>query len=191
MTKGLDHVNKCPAEIFVEIFRLFITPEHRRIRTLLLVCKKWNGLIMNTPSLWNCVDLYFDSRPSVDQPASLAPYVQACKQRSQNPTLDVHLNLKNIGNAFEYHMALAKNSIQRECQNCLLTACLGDDDSWGCSRFEERIDELIDTVRVLVGDNSNDMARWSSLHLAFPGQGDIFEFAPAFCLFNGLCKLGR
>ncbi|PVF98500.1 hypothetical protein CPB86DRAFT_784740 [Serendipita vermifera] len=185
MTKGLDYFNKCPTEIFIEIFKLYLIPRHRSIRTLLFVCKKWNQLVMNTPTLWNRIDLCFDSGSISDGPLSLVPYIQACKERSQNLRLDINLNLRDIGDAFGHHMRIVNDSIQGQCRNCLLASFEGSDSIWECPSFERRIEELTDTVGVLMGTNSNDMARWSSFRLALPQQEDILPLNPTFRLFNG------
>jgi hypothetical protein len=189
LTKGPNYVNKCTVEILVEIFRMYLTPRHQHIGTLLLVCKKWYELIMKTPSLWNCIDLYFDGPPEVDEPLCLVPYVEACKQRSENLKLDINLDLKMIGNAKAYHISVLE-SVLDECSDCLLdtlTEIIDDQDPsrHSCSVFNQRMKEMVDTMRVLVGDDSKDMARWSSFHIALP-EGAINWVIPSICsLFDG------
>jgi hypothetical protein len=198
MAKEFDHINKCPVEIFVEIFQIYLTPNRRYIRTLLLVCKKWYGLVMNTPSLWNRIDLNFPE-PLFDRPFRLIPYVQACKQRSRGLKLEIDLNLRNIDGARGYHDNFLRDILNEKfpesmtgqsCNDCLLealwTALPNSGYRYECSTYEQRVKEVIDTVRVLVADGPKDMARWSSFHLALPYTEEaIKQIAPVCFLLNG------
>jgi hypothetical protein len=184
--KSLDYFNRCPAEIFIEIFQIYLTPEHRNIRSLLLVCKKWHDLVMKTPSLWNRIDLFLPAIP-VDRPFRLIPYVQACKQRSENLKLDVVLDLRNLGSKEELHNDLLKRSIKGDCRSCLLNVLSTiTENHTDCYTFEQRMEELFNTVQVLVGEDSKDITRWSSLRIALPYFREVLlTLAPAWVSLNG------
>jgi hypothetical protein len=190
INKELDHFNKCPVEILVEIFQIYLTPRHRHIRTLLLVCKKWYELVMKVPSLWGRIDLYFSGPPSFDEPFDLIPYIRACKQRSKNISLDIDVDIRQIGNARDYHGDVLHDLIIGKCTNCLFETLSNALDyserASECPVFEERMKELAKTMHVLVGDDSKDMARWSSFRILLPFyEKDIRAIAPACTYFNG------
>jgi hypothetical protein len=184
--RGLDHFNKCPVEIFIEIFQTYLAPNHLRIRTLLLVCKKWYELVMRTPSLWNRVVVRFPE-PSVDRPFGLIPYVEACKKRSGNLKLEVTLDLEVIGDNEEYHNSVLWSLIRGGCADCLFEGLNPNYNyQFDCPIYDQRKEEVIDTVRALVGEGSKDMAKWSTFDLTLPyTDGGIKEIAPALLLLDG------
>jgi hypothetical protein len=186
MAIGLDYFNKCPLEILVEIFQIYLTTNHRHIRRLLLVCKKWYNLVMNTPSLWNRIDVRF-SEPSTGRSLHFIPYVQACKQRSENLKLEVTLDLEAVGDVEDYHTGVIWSHIHGECADCLLEGLNPHYSHQSeCSIYEQRKEEVINTVRELVGEGSKDMTRWSSFDLTLPYMnGGIKEIAPALFLLDG------
>jgi hypothetical protein len=199
MAREFDYMDKFPVEILVEIFQIYLNPNRRYIRTLLLVCKKWYELVINTPSLWNRIDLSFPE-PSFDRPFGLIPYVQACKQRSRSLKLEIDLDLRNINGATRYHYNILENTLdekfdryfmEQTCETCLLDAVAetfhNSSHQYECRTYERRVEEVIDTVRVLVDDGPRDMARWSSFHLALPhSEEGTMEIAPACFLLEGL-----
>jgi hypothetical protein len=190
-TRGLDHFNKCPVEILMEIFQLYLAPKHHTISSLLLVCKRWYELIMKTPPLWSRIELDFSLTP-FNRPLRFIPYVQACKQRSRNLKLDITLDLQNICSAESYHKTLIPRFIKGECGDCLGRIVSRFLDSWNdvydfyCPEFERHIEEVVNTVHVLVGDDSKDMARWSSLRITLPEDDEpIKAIVPTCSLLNG------
>jgi hypothetical protein len=126
----------------------------------------------------------------VDEPFRLIPYVQACKQRSGNSKLDIILDLQNICNVVDYHTHVLSSLIKGDCRLCLLDAGLdalfAEDSQVECPTFEQRIEEVANTIRVLLGDGPRDMSRWSSLHIALPYYEEVIKaLAPAWVLLNG------
>jgi hypothetical protein len=186
MAIGLDYFNKCPIEILVEIFQMYLTTSHHHIRRLLLVCKKWYKLVMNTPSLWNRINVRFPD-PSDGRSLRFIPYVQACKQRSEDLKLEVTLNFEAIGDAEDYHNDVIWSHIHGECADCLFEGLNPHYSHQSeCTIYEQRKEEVINTVRALVGEDSKDMARWSSFDLTLPYMnGGIKEIAPALFLLDG------
>jgi hypothetical protein len=189
--KGRDYFNKCPVEILIKIFQLYLARNHQAISSLLLVCKRWYELVMKNPSLWNRIHLGISFTPG-NQPFRLVPYIQACKQRSENLKLDITLDLKDITDAREWHRSLIEILLKEECNDCLswvvsdFTYRDGSDYQYHCSRFEQRIENMVKIMRVLVGEGSKDMARWSTLRIALPRyQEYIRAIVPIFSLLNG------
>jgi hypothetical protein len=184
--RGLDHINKYPIEILTEIFQTYLTFNHRHIRRLLLVCKKWYKVVKNAPSLWNRIDVFFPEA-SAGQSFDLIPYVQACKGRSENLKLEVTLDLGNFADPEDYHTSVLWSLVHGECSECLIEGLSPNYTyQFECAMYEQRKEEAIDTVRVLVGEDSKDMARWSSFDLNIPYMDEaIKEIAPALLLLNG------
>jgi hypothetical protein len=187
MAMELDHLNKCPAETLIKIFEICLAPNHLRIRTLLLVCKKWYQLIVKTPTLWNRIEVCFPEYYSLERPICLITYVKVCKQRSGDLKLEVTLDFEGIVDAVDYHKGILSDLIQGECFKCFLDG-LNPDYSYQfeCSTYKRRMKQLIDTVRALVGEGSKDMKRWSSFHLTLPYKnGGLEEIIPTLSLLNG------
>jgi hypothetical protein len=188
--RGLDYINKCPVEILVEIFHLYLTPRHRRIRTFLLVCKKWYDVVMKTPSLWAQIDLYFPPAPRFDRSFGFIPYIQACKQRSMNLPLNINLDLQDIGNTRDYHSYVLDSLYMWECADCLYDT-LSDaldkiDDVHECLAFEKPVKELAKILVSLVGDGSKDMIRWLNVRILLPSDEEsIRAIAPACACLGG------
>jgi hypothetical protein len=93
-------INRCPNEILQLIFEYDVKSDfsrHPSIRRLLLVCRSWLRLIMNSPGLWALIQIQdpwyiFERRTQKSQ----AAYISACINRSKDAPLKLSLDLQYL-----------------------------------------------------------------------------------------------
>lgn len=90
-------IHQCPDEILGFIFSLYLIPRHMCIRRLLLVCKRFYRLVLESPRLWARIQIWdIDQfiRYTEKQPSTL--YISACMERSRGLPIDVELDISNV-----------------------------------------------------------------------------------------------
>lgn len=106
-------LSRCPDEILTNIFSFYLIDRHISIRRLLLVCKRWNRLIMRSPRMWARIQI-LNIDPFIEWPSEeplARRYITACMNRSNNLSMDIRLNLSGLNlNAREYRRELARCS---------------------------------------------------------------------------------
>lgn len=92
-------IHGLPDEILSQIFETYTDdPSETRcskLGILLLVCKRWHDLVMNSPLLWAHIEIDKDCEPFEFGGSPITAYVEACISRSQGIPLDMDLALQN------------------------------------------------------------------------------------------------
>lgn len=86
-------LNRMPNELMVAIFREATDIQYLALGPILLVCRKWYQLAINSPSLWNTISLFFQDKPSSTAINCGLRYVESALQYSQQVPLDIDLYL--------------------------------------------------------------------------------------------------
>lgn len=89
----LAPVQKCPNEILLAIFNLYTSENPRVIRRLLLVCKQWYNLAINTTRLWTHLPFKIPP-PEIRNPkrtfeSATVAFIKACLKRAGNSLLHI------------------------------------------------------------------------------------------------------
>lgn len=164
-------IDRCPNEIFIHIFEYFLDGiYHRCIRRLILVCKRWHLLIMNTKSLWARIEIQ-DPRDlfNFSTKNSLVPYVNACFERSRDLTLDVKLDMGNLPTLNRYITTYlyecCRPIINWPDQHRFFDALDGVNWSCGSQWYEFQHEAVLNS---LFGSNSEHLSRYRTLNLGLP-----------------------
>lgn len=100
---SISPIRNIPPEILTSIFEQYVMERPMRIRLLLLVCRLWYRLIMDTPSLWAHVRLVFDADTDSPTPVRNAlKYARACYERSKQCPLHVAMDFSQIPSEKEF-----------------------------------------------------------------------------------------
>jgi hypothetical protein len=83
-------IGNLPTETLLQIFALALLEDHRHIGSLLSVCKRWNGIIVNYPDLWTTISLRITLKRS-DMTKELG-YYKTCVERSRDKLLTVSIS---------------------------------------------------------------------------------------------------
>lgn len=169
------NVQNLPNEMLILIFEYFLAINHRLIRRLLLVCKHWNHIVMQSPRLWGRVQLLpldYEYRYPFE---SLLPYVEACLQRSQSVLLDIEL---------DYVLLLTREEYIRN--KVLATICEISNDEpnvidqvynlncdFASPEYDAYFDQTMKELSILIGPMGAHMEKWRSLRLRIPWQDCI------------------
>jgi F-box-like len=91
-------IHKCPHELLVMIFKLYVSNKPFLICHILLVCKTWHAIAVGTPSFWTKIFINIATR-EVDAEEvikALRPRIEASLLRSQPLLLDIRLDLRSL-----------------------------------------------------------------------------------------------
>lgn len=164
-------IHQCPDEVLYLIFDqyLSISTNHRSIRLLLLVCKRFRNLVMGKAKLWARIEIY-DSRNllHLSDQKSLRLYVSACVSRSGNLPLSVYLDMSHLDRNEFIIVQLyefAKRITNRSEHPYVYDTISGQDWDFSSDLFETQVERAFDC---LFGPNGNHVKRWNDLNIAFP-----------------------
>ena len=178
-SKPINYINRCPPEILLIIFTFTLKGDyHPLIRRLLLVCKSWYSLIMNTPILWSRVHAILDTT-RVWSKLSLRPYIEACFTRSRDLKLDLYISCARL---LEAEDTAARISVERMKD-------IGEDRIserslrvHGNSKLiTSRIYKEDEALGTLVDTRTAQMKRWRSLVFVGPPGLEEHREEPLFC----------
>jgi hypothetical protein len=93
---------RVPTEILLAIFKETVRSRPMKVKNLLLVCRHWNTIVMNGPSLWTNAQLFFGGIFLSKTCKSLYKYAKACFQRSQGLLIQVTLDFKRFPDRLSY-----------------------------------------------------------------------------------------
>lgn len=187
VASGRAPIHKCPDEVLLHIFSRYLeTPlgshrsQHPYIRRLLLMCKRWNYVIMNTSSLWARIEI-IDPYALFDYPnkKSLVSYIKACVQRSKELPLDVELDLSFLPNVNAYIAKAIYNCDERilsGANGCDFASAIEEADFEDCCsrQYNRQWNTASDSI---FGDESGNtiLGRYRMLKLTLPP--DRFDYA--------------
>ncbi|CAG7850805.1 SubName: Full=Uncharacterized protein {ECO:0000313/EMBL:CCA76096.1} [Serendipita indica DSM 11827] len=93
-------IKKCPQELLLKIFRYYLgESSHQAIANLLLVCKHWYRLVMDSPEIWACVEVDFRIGDDEAHLNALCTYAVTCMRRSKGLLLDVIIRFETLEDA--------------------------------------------------------------------------------------------
>jgi hypothetical protein len=166
----------CPDDVLLLIFHECLNPRHDEIGQLLQVCKRWNHVVMNTPTMWariqvTEVDHFFEDESRVRLTVS---YVSACLERSCNLLLDVELNLMDIPSCSGYIESQARDflrSIVDEVDHEEVDSVVYNIEwTFQSSEYETMLQQAFDGI---FGRENLNLKRWKTLSLTFPHAEEI------------------
>jgi F-box-like len=161
-------VRRLPREILTLIFEYYPDDQEQRNGTLMLVCKLWNEVTMNTPWLWSNIILKPDNIETI---CPVWKYAHSCIKRSQGNLLSIFLDAKDFGpSELPFDYILSGSGISR--------------DPWGLYPYNEdhRFDPLFSgevqandpaiheyglliALGILRGDEGQHISRWRNLRI--------------------------
>lgn len=149
-------IRRVPAEILITIFEEAVKTRPTRIRSLLLVCRHFNTIIMNCPILWTNLPLVFNKN-NLSAYKSLYKYSKACCERSQGLLLQLTLNFKR----FPDRLSFIENRLGRVYPEGEENEDLVHEfrSSIQCAQYERLFKKCLQIVRFL----TSHMQRWGSL----------------------------
>jgi hypothetical protein len=169
-------IERCPDDILLLIFHECLNPRHDKIGHLLRVCKRWNHMVMNTPTMWariqvTEVDQFFEDESSV---RSTVSYVSACLERSCNLLLDIELNLMDIPSCSGYIESQARDFLRSivDEEDHEEVDDVVDNIEWTfrSSEYETMLQQAFDGI---FGQENLNLKRWKTLSLTFPDAEEI------------------
>lgn len=160
---------KCPNEILYSIFKFTIEDYHPRIRRLLLVCRRWNSIIMTSPRFWTEISINDVSDPNFLDATYSHNYINACLERSQGLSLHIDLDMS----FYDWHEGYIRDEIDKCARQFLEPAdqILFSHQLWSLeldyysSKYAMCVDEAFDR---LLGNQKENIIRWGSLNICFP-----------------------
>jgi F-box-like len=168
-------IRKCPAEILAAIFRDYLEDNPRHIRRLLLVCRLWYNLTLQTPDLWTSIPIIFDSKlePAKEVVDSIKPRVVACIKYSQNLPLDIDLDLTKLCktlHCIENQARIFEDNYLRGAPVYLIGLLR---ERW--PRLEAHFFHtpwnsyhIFELLAILTGSAKENMKRWKTFSIALP-----------------------
>ncbi|CCA76299.1 hypothetical protein PIIN_10294 [Serendipita indica DSM 11827] len=108
-----------PSELLLEIFAHYLcTSGHQAIANLLLVCKRWARLVMNSPQIWARIEVELHIGRDEDYLDPLRAYVAACMKWSRGLPLPVALEFETVDKAVNrIHQLVNKSTTHFEKQD--------------------------------------------------------------------------
>jgi hypothetical protein len=170
-------VHGLPDEILSQIFDIYTDDrsETRRckLRRLLLVCRRWHDLVMNSPLLWAHVEIEKYCEPFGFGGSPVTTYVKACISRSQNIPLDMDLELQICGLSSYVRAGLfdrAKSIVDEEFHQKIRHQIYKESWDHGSSRFLLQFGRFLE---YLFGDDGQHLRRCRRLAIRFPLDEEI------------------
>ena len=168
-------IRRCPSEVLLMIFKLYVVEDPLAIGQLLLVCKHWYELASTSPQLWTHIRVEFTDDWDVKSISETTyRYIDMCLQRSGSMLLEVGLDFRNL---MSIHGQIIKEILDN-LEN-FVSDNQGELISWATDLDTEAVDNgevmssfhldyAFEVINKLVGENGGTMKRWKSLDLQFP-----------------------
>jgi F-box-like len=176
---SLAPIRKCPEEILFIIFGLFSYQDPIRATRLLRVCRQWYEIAINSPGLWNYIEIRTkDTWDQQKEALKDSAKVAACLQRSASLPLHISLDfrvmdsehtnvIKHATSLLEASIPITKRySFGRNADRLNLSAFIDSVDAdiaHAC-----RPDRVLETISILTGERGEKMKRWGSFEILFP-----------------------
>lgn len=162
-------IMKCPNEILHSIFTHTIADYHPRIRSLLLVCRHWNTIIMTSPRFWTEIGFHNEIDPNFFDPEYSRNYINACLKRSENLLLDINLPIwyydSHKGYIIEELDKFTRDLLDPEDQSSFSQQLWEMEFGFDSPKYVRRFEE---TFTRLLGKRGKNIKRWRSLSISFP-----------------------
>jgi hypothetical protein len=185
-------IRKCPQEILLDIFRLYLSDNPRLIRRLGLVCKSWNLIVTRAPTLWTQIPILIDTRVFDAQivAQSIAPRIDACLRYSGNLLWDIDIDMEHMVSVRGF-LSTQEYDIQDRIgialSSSLETSFGGGYDSIvaGCAGMSWNPAHLHHLLQRITGEHGDKMERWGSARLRFPADSEPDLRDPILLLLTG------
>jgi hypothetical protein len=158
-------IHRCPTEILILIFEYSIAKNHSRIRSLLVICRRWYHIVMDTPTLWATIQITKSDLKSHDV------YIAACNERSRSALMDIDLDFTEFPSHREY--------TRRKIGTLLRTIC-DPREELPMRRYEMEIEfefpppeyvrQVQELLSCLSGPVGEHRRRWRSLSWILPNS---------------------
>lgn len=183
------NVQNLPNEMLILILEYFFAINHRLIRRLLLVCKHWNHIIMQSPRLWARIQLspvsftvYEDSHILLQQ------YIEVCLQRSQPLLLDIELDYESFRTCEDYIRDMIYFSTlsvaDEDEEDAIFDWSLSVDCDFRSTAYDKYLEDTIADLATLIGPTSIHTERWRTLYFFVPWR-DPLTAADIWNMFIG------
>ena len=100
------YIDDIPYEILTDILQMTLVDDHLQIRRLLLVSRRWNKFIVETPELWTIIQLHITN--TIDDDPPTPAYVRTCYTRSAQRPLEVIFDLYHIRDRYQMLEGVSK-----------------------------------------------------------------------------------
>lgn len=87
-------IRNCPPEILSMFFEYYVAENPRLIRRLLLVCRLWHRIAINTPQFWTTIKVSFNSTLIKATNQSNSRFIKACLEHSAESLLHVDVDFR-------------------------------------------------------------------------------------------------
>lgn len=152
----LPPIQRLTNEIIRSIFEFGSEAQRWRNHSLMLVCKRWYRLVVESPRLWNTI--YLNAKRIEDFPL-LSNYASACLARSGK--LPLHLALESL-TSVKARREPPMRSVCDGRSNTLSNACKD-----ACARQDKKLSELalVSIINILRSCEDMHVHRWRSFDL--------------------------
>lgn len=189
-------IQESPGEILLIIFNLYLADDPRLVRRLMLVCKRWYFIIINTPQIWTYISFkipwwYPDdaSYPTSLSPkhqfeTTTMPFIRACLKHVGLSLLHIHADFRHLQTDEGYDWTLNFENlyrIQRDEETFVSSNYSGNSIAQHISSARRQEYDIEDYVsiedaeqvfRLLTGEHGSRMHQWATLALTFPDLDD-------------------
>jgi hypothetical protein len=166
-------IHRLPNELLHLIFEFIvhgIGSSHRHsLGRLLRICRRWYNLVMHSPSLWACIDI-FDPMLffRVRERQAAIQYIEACLLRSQSLLLDIYLEFDEL-NASDYIKVelydYAEALVDQDEHNYIFDKIYSEQWEFNSPAFQSKLDHFL---RCLLGEDGQHVKRWQTLVISLP-----------------------
>lgn len=96
-------IQDCPPEILGMIFEFVLGSNPQRIRSLMLVCQEWYGVLVANPLFWTEIPISFNGDGSIHRLLPSAnQYLNACCRNSGQSPLHLTLDFSHLSFSFKH-----------------------------------------------------------------------------------------
>lgn len=184
-SKWMVPVQSLPTEILLQIFQWYLNHNHSHIRRLMLVCRRWNEIIIDSQTLWGKLVISIEKYESPSTTRQRMPYIKACLQRSGDKPLDITMDFegaayidnfgigaleKLIGDQFldaNYSDYLANEQMKRR-----LNFWAGRINWKSCPLNYGMKAQYMLLLRLVIGAQGEHMLRWKYFSCRVPSSED-------------------
>lgn len=164
-------INRLPPETLPMIFEEYGKQWHPQIRRLMLVCRQWHELILNSPRLWSYIQIELAYLSTPNQLNSAFKYSGACLSRSKSCLLHIAMDFSHFPNKFEHIDNIISDAFDNLLDNQGTWVQAVDYDR--LEVYDLAYDRDTGKCASLVKRLASQNERWETLDIAF-GTGEPF-----------------
>lgn len=177
--RSIGHpIHNLPVETICNIFEYVVFSHTTRIRTLLLVCRRWNSIIIHAPRLWSVITIAGPFHPSLFD--TIMGYYKTATRRSQKLPLYVTLDTTSLFLASKFcritrDLLLHDSEVKERGQ--IWGNCVHMKDQ--CDTVKQHTLTAYRTLRYMIDLHASKI-RWKSFKLIWAATIDIGIFQNQF-----------